>query len=178
MLMVRTARLTDPTAARRNFIFAAAALVALTAAALFPSNASAHSYNFGDSEELLEDLIEMDADDIRDLREDLIDARADVADAIEDIEEAKEEVKEVPMGAFIANIAFRTASATVSASTNIAFNKVRKELKKAEAELTDRREELGEAEFTETKGAIKMIREEITELEYALDDLQRALKAS
>lgn len=177
MLMVRTAHLTDPAAAKRNFIFAAAALIALTIAALLPNNASAHSLSFGDTEELLEDLIAMDADEIEEMRQDLIDARADIADAIKDIEEAKEDVKEVPMGAAIANIAFRTASATVSASTDMAFNKVRKELKKAEAELKDRRKELGEAEFKETQGAIQMIREELIEIEYALDDLQAALKS-
>ncbi len=159
----------------RSLSIAGAAALALAAAPL--SGASAHSFhlNIDDHEDLLEQLIELDADGIEDLRADLVEARADIAEAVEEIAEAKEEVKDVPFGGLIANIAFRVASVTVSKATESALGEVRSEMTKAERELENRRAELGEAEYAETQGAFAMVREELEHIEDALDDLKAAL---
>ena len=159
----------------RSLTIAGAATLALAAAPL--SSASAHSFHLDidDHEDLLEQLIELDAEGIEDLRADLVEARADIAEAVGEIEEAKEEVKDVPFGGLIANIAFRVASVTVSKATESALDEVRAEMTKAEAELDNRRAELGEAEYAETQGAFEMVREELEYIEDALDDLKAAL---
>lgn len=161
----------------RNTIMAGAAVLALGVAAPL-GGASAHSFhlNFDDHEDLLEQLIELDADGIEDLRDELIEARAEIGEAIYDIQEAKEEVKGVPFGGMIARIAFRAASATVSEASETALDEVRSEMVKAERELDNRRAELGEAEYAETQGAFVMLREEMAELEAALEELSQALK--
>lgn len=155
-----------------------AGTAALAFASFAPMTASAHSFSLSidDHEDLLEQLIELDADEIEDLREDLVDARADIAEAIGDIEEAKEEVRDAPFGGIVAKIAFRAASATVSEAVTEALSEARVELGKAEDELEVRRTDLGEAEYTETKGAITMIHEELGNIEDALVDLLSALK--
>lgn len=157
----------------------AASAAALTFAAFTPlSGASAHDIHLhlDDHEELLEQLIELDAEGIEDLRDDFAEAREDIADAIVDIQEAKEDVKEAPIGGMVANIAFRTASATVTKAAKSAFKKVHKELNQAETELDERRADVGEAEYVETSGAIAMIREELKGVEEALSELTSALK--
>ncbi len=176
MLTLRTLNLNNPRAAFRNFLLAAAALIALTAASLIPTPADAGRYHFGDADELLDDLIEMDARDIDELQADLVEARADIKEAIGDIEEAKEDVKDAPGGEAIAKVAFNIARAAVDRATGKAINKARETLNEAETILGDRRDELGEAEFHETLGAIEMIRSELIEIEYALDDLTAALR--
>ena len=159
----------------RSLTLAGAAALAMAAAPV--SGASAHSFhlNIEDHEDLLEQLIELDAEGIEDLREELIEAQADIAEAVVEIEEAKEEVKDVPFGGLIANIAFRVASVTVSKATESALDEVRREMAKAEDELDNRRAELGEAEYAETQGAFAMVREELENIEDALDDLKAAL---
>ena len=176
MLTLRALNLNSPRAAFRNFLLAAAALLALTFAALVPSQANAHKFHLGDADELLEDLIEMDARDIKELQADLADARADIKDAISDIEEAKRDLKDAPGGEAIAKVAFKVASAAVDKATGKAINEARQTLDEAEALLEDRRDDIGEAEFQETLGAIGMIRSELIEIEYALDDLTSALR--
>ncbi len=176
MLSLRALNLNNPSAAFRNFLLAAAALIALTVAALVPTPADAGRYHFGDAEEILDELIEMDARDIEDLRADLVDARADINDAIGDIEEAKEEVKDAPGGEAIANVAFNIARAAVDRATGKAIDKARETLIEVEALLDERREDIGEAEFRETLGAINMIRSELVEIEQALDALTDALR--
>lgn len=160
----------------RSLSLAGAATLALAAAPI--GAASAHSFhlNFDDHEDLLEQMIELDADGIEDLREDLVDAREDIADAILDIEDAKSDVKDVPFGGMVARIAFRAASATVSRATETALDDVRAEITKAESELDNRRADLGEAEYAETQGAFTMVRDELVQIEAALDDLMDALK--
>ncbi len=176
MLTLRTLNLNNPRAAFRNFLLAAAALVALTLAALIPSSANAHNFHLGDAEELLEDLIEMDARDIEELKDDLVDARADINDAIFDIEDAKEDVKDAPAGEAIAKVAFKVAGAAVDRATGKAIKEARKTLDEAETLLDEQREDVGEAEYQETLGAIAMIRSELIEIESALDDLTQALR--
>ena len=164
--------MTKLTSTARNMLCAGAAALALAAS---PASAHSYSFSFDDHEDLLEQLIALDADGIADLRSDLQEAQADVADAIEDIAEAREEVKEVPFGGLIARIAFSAAKASVSEATDIAIDEIREELNLAEEELGARRNDLGEAEFNETSGAIAMIQEELDGLEAVLDELVEAL---
>ena len=175
MLTIRTPNLNDPSAAFRNFLLATAALFALTVAALAPSQANAHRLNIGDAEEVLDELIEMDAKDIEDLEADLVEARSEIKNAIHEIEDAKDDVKDTPVGAAIAKIAFKVASTAVDRATGKAINEARKTLDEVEAQLHDQRDEIGETEFQETLGAVRMIRDELTEIELALDDLTDAL---
>ncbi|MHA7872750.1 MAG: hypothetical protein ACX939_10400, partial [Hyphococcus sp.] len=143
-----------------------------------PAGASAASFslNIDDHEDLLEQLIELDADDIAEMRDDFAEARADIAEAIRDIEDAKDDVKGVPFGGMIARIAFRAASATVSETTETALDEVRSEMAKAERELDNRRADLGEAEYEETRGAFAMLHEELAALQAAIDALADALR--
>jgi len=161
---------------RKSVIAGAAALSLGVLAPL--GGASAHSFHlsFDDHEDLLEQLIELDADGIEDLRDELVEARAEIGEAIYEIEEAKEDVKGVPFGGMIARIAFRAASATVSGASETALDEVRSEMAKAERELDNRRSELGEAEYAETQSAFVMLYEEMAELEAALNELSLALK--
>lgn len=176
MLTIRTLNLNDPRAAFRNFMLAAGATIALIIAALAPTPADARNFHIGDADELLDELIEMDASDIAELQADLVEARDDIEEAISEIAEAKEEVKDTVIGAAIANAAFNVAQVAVDRATGMAITKARKALDEAEAMLSDRRDDLGDAEFHETRGAIDMIRSELIELEYSLDALSAALR--
>ena len=131
--------------------------------------------NFSD-DDFLQDLIDLDADDIADLRDEFADAREEVLDAIQDIEEAREDVKGVPGGGVILKIAFGVASKTVSAATSEAFDEVRDALSEAEDELQDKREEVGEDEYDETSKAISVIRAGIADIEGALAELTAAMR--
>lgn len=176
MMTIRTANLNNRHAGLHNCAIAAAGLIALTLAAFAPGNSHARSFHIESPEDLLEELIAMDARDIDELQGDLQDARKDIADAILDIEDAKEDVRDVPGGRAIARVAMRTASAAVSSATGEALSEAWDALNSAEAMLSDQRDEVGEAEFRETQGAIDMIRGELEEIEYALDSLMTALR--
>lgn len=176
MLTIRTLNLNNPQAALRNFLLAAAATLSLIAASLVPTTADAKRYHIGDPGALLDELIDMDAGDIADLKADLVDARNDITDAIGDIAEAKEDIAEAPMGETIGNIAFSIARSAVDRATGKALNEARETLDDAEAILATRRDDIGEDEFEETRGAITMIRRELIEIEYALDALTTALR--
>ncbi len=166
----------------RSLILAGAAVFTFAAAA--PTAAIAHDsaisfdgFSFDDDKDLLEQLIELDADDIDELREEMAEAREEIADAILEIEEAREEARGAPGGGAIINVALNTASAVVTRTTNKAFKEVEKELARAERELADARETVGEAEFAETTMAISVIREEIEEIKVSLSELTAAMKA-
>lgn len=176
MLTIRTLDLNNPRAAFRNFLLAAAATIALIVAALVPTPADAGRLHIDNADELLDELIEMDAGDIEDLQADLVEARADIEEAVSDIAEAKEDVRESAMGAAIANVAFNVAQVAVDRATGMAVNKARKALNEAEVLLNARRDSLGEAEYQETRGAISMIRNELTDIESALEALAKALR--
>ncbi len=178
MVTLRTINLNDPNAGFRNCALALAALAALTVAAFLPTDASAGRYHIDDPDDLVEELINMDANDIADLRDDLIDARADIREAIEEVADAKEDVKEAPGGEAISRVAFRVASAAVSRATGAALAEARDTLDDAELILAERRSDIGDAEFAETQGAIDMIRTELGEIESVLDELLAALRES
>ena len=159
-----------------------AAVFAVAVAA--PNAASAHNdgisingLSFGDDEDVLQQLIDMDADDIEELREEMADAREDIADAILDIEEAREEVKEAPGGAVIMKIALGTASKVVTKATGKVFDEVLTEISAAAEELETVRDEIGDEEYAETRLAISVLREEIASLEDAISELTAAMRA-
>lgn len=176
MLTIRTMNLNNPRARLRNCALAVAALIALTIAALIPTRADAHNFRIDKPEDLLEELIELDADEIAELREDLIEAQDDINDAIFDIEDAKKDIRDVPAGGAIARVAFKAASAAVDGAAGRAIGKAQKTLEEAESLLSERRDEVGEAEYKETKDAIIMIRRELAQIEDSLDDLLAAMR--
>ncbi len=178
---LQTARVHDPRPAIEKLFMVGAAIFAVAAAA--PNAAQAHGdnisingLNFGDDEDLLEQLIDLDADDIEDIRHEMADAREEIAEAIIEIEDAREEIKEAPGGAVIAKIALSTASAVVTKTTGKIFEEIKADLNDAADELETLRGKLSDAEYDETKMAISMLREEIAELETALSDLTDAMR--
>ncbi len=153
------------------------AIAAPTTAAAYDANISFDGFSLNDDEDLLEQLIELDADDIAELREEMAEARAEIRDAVAEIEEAREEVKSAPGGAVIMKVALKTASTVVTTTANRVFKKVARELDRVERELADTRESVGEAEFAETTLLISVIREEMEEIKAALVELTDAMRA-
>ena len=130
--------------------------------------------NIGD-EDLLEELIELDAEGIDELREEFADAREDIADAIADIEEAREDVKDAPGAKMVLKVAFASARVVSSAAINEALREVRSAIDDAEVEL--KTADVSDEERVETQGAIDMLRTELDSLEASLDELVDALRA-
>lgn len=165
----------------KNLIIIGAAAFAVCAAAPTAALAGDRSISINgwdfDDEDLLERLIEMDADDIADLREEMAEAREEIADAILEIEDARKEARSAPGGEAIIKIALDAAEAVVSETTRAAFAEVRRELDRAARELSDIRGEISAEEFAETREAIAVIREELSSIEAALADLSAAMKA-
>lgn len=164
----------------QKFLIAGAAAFALA----IPATANAGSMNvsfdgldFDDDEDVLEQLIELDADDIDEIREEMADARQDIAEAIIEIEEARLEASDVPGGGAIVSAALKTASVIVSKAANEAFDEVEEELDDAERELDAVKSDLADGEYAETTMAIGVIREEIASMREALSDLVSAMRA-
>ena len=157
-------------------IFAVAA-AAPSAAYARSSHISIEGLNFGDDEDLLEQLIEMDPDDIEDLRDEMADARDEIADAILEIEDAREEAREAPGGAVLMKIALGTASTVVTKATGKVFKEVKADLDEAADELETVKDQIGAAEYRETKMAIAVVREELAKLEASLAELTDAMRA-
>ncbi|MFQ5563907.1 MAG: hypothetical protein ACE5FO_10110 [Parvularculaceae bacterium] len=165
-----------------GLIVASAAFLAVSAGA--PATAAAHDLTisaldieFGDSEDLLEQLIELDADDIQELREEMAEALEEIDDAMDEIEDAREEAKSAPGGGAILKVAFGAASVAITESVDKAFEKVRSELDTAEGRLSEMKSTLGPEEFAETQEAIGVIRAGLADIEAALDELVAALNA-
>ncbi len=133
-------------------------------------------FDIGD-EDLLEKLIEMDAEDIAELRADMAEARADIKEAIREIEKARREAEGSPESKAIIVGALAAAAESVSSSTKGVFQQVRDELDRAERELNDAKAGVSAEEFAETSGVIALLREELSEVELALADLIDAMKA-
>ncbi|MBT8471312.1 MAG: hypothetical protein HKN14_02025 [Marinicaulis sp.] len=172
----------QPISAMTKGLFAAgAALFAMTLAPVANAHGgdgfTINGFNFGDdTEDLLEKLIELDADEIEEIRIDLADAREDVLDAISDVEEAKEEASDVPGGGAIVKIAIGIAAGAVVESTDEIFEELRVSLNDASKELVERRSEVGEAEFDETNNAISVMLSGIAGIEDAIDTLVAAMR--
>lgn len=131
--------------------------------------------DIGKDGDLLKQLIEMDADDIEDMRADFAEARADIKEAIGDIAEARKDVKGVPGGGVILKIAFATARSSASVAIDEALAEARKEVSRAEREL--KTADVSANERAETGVAISTLREELDSLEAALEELIEALRA-
>ncbi|MEQ8936269.1 MAG: hypothetical protein RIE56_10815 [Amphiplicatus sp.] len=153
----------------RTAAFAGAAALCLAAPA------HARDFDWDDEEDFLEDLIEMDAEDIAEMRSELAEARADIADGIRDIEEAKKEAAAQPMSGAFVKAAFAAASAGVSAGVD-GLDEAFKAIDRAEATLKERRAELGEAEYRETSDALAMLRTELAGIQAGLEDLAAEMK--
>ena len=160
----------------RNALIAGAAVFSLGLAA----PATAHDFDFdmdiGDDEEFLEQLIELDANDIEDIRTDMAEAREDIREAIGEIEEARAEASETPGAGVIVSAALKTARVVVSATVNRALNKVDAALTRAEGGLNDTRASISADEYAETLLAISVIREELIGVQDALAELLDAMK--
>ncbi len=137
-------------------------------------NISFDDLDFGE-EDFLQKLIEMDADDIADMRAEMADARAEIRDAIGEIEDARAEAEANPETRSVIEAALAAASAAVTSATNSAFEKVRAELDEAEIELATT--DVSAEEMTETQGAIAAVREELAGIEAAVGELVAAMKA-
>jgi DNA repair exonuclease SbcCD ATPase subunit len=157
-----------------GFFIAGAAAMGLALAT--PAAAHTHVLNFGDDEDLLEKLIEMDAEDIQDMREEFADAREDIKDAIGDVEEAREEARQAPGGGAIVKIAFTAARAATSGAVKTALSEVRDAVDDAEHDLAAMND-ISDEERVETQQAIDVLREELASLEVALEELLDALDA-
>lgn len=152
-----------------------AALAAAGLALSAPAEARDLNITIGKDGDLLEKLIEMDADDIADMREEFADARNDIDDAISDIADARAEAKAAPGGAFFLKIAFAAASAATDASVNSALDEVQTELDRAEREL--KTADVSAEERLETQEAIETLRDELATLRVKLDELIDSMRA-
>lgn len=132
--------------------------------------------NFDDDREFFEQLVDLDADEIAEIREEMADARAEIADAIAEIADAREEVRSTPGAGAVLRTALGAASAIVEHAVKEAFDEVEAELVVAEGRLEDERSALGEDEYAETKQAIDVIRTEIASLDVAIDELIDAMR--
>jgi chromosome segregation ATPase len=128
-------------------------------------------------EDFLEQLIEMDAEDIAELRADMAEARGDIREAIGEIEEARREAESSPESKAIIATALAAASESVSESTKGVFDQVRSELDRAERELKDGKADISAEEFAETTEVIAALRDELSGVELALGELIDAMKA-
>ena len=129
-----------------------------------------------EEKELLEQLIDLDADEIADMRAEIADARAEIQDAIAEIEEAREEAASEPGGRAIVDAALKAAGATVAETTKMALHEARAEIDEAERQLVEAKDRLSAEEVAETQGAIDALREELEGLEEALGELATAMK--
>jgi predicted nucleic acid-binding Zn-ribbon protein len=158
------------------------ALIALAGAFLVSSAAVAGEkkdrevlIDIGGDGDLLQDLIDMDAADIEEMRNEFAEARADIREAISDIEEAREDAKGVPGGGVILKIAFATARSSASVAIDKALGEAREEIDRAARDL--KTSDVSADERAETQLAISTLRDELGSLEVALEDLIEALKA-
>ncbi len=128
----------------------------------------------GEDGDLLEQLIELDAKGIEDLRADFADARHEINDAIDEIEDARADLRGVPGARFIVRMAFAAAAEATAEASEEAFADAFEEVDRAEDGL--RAAKVSAEERTETQGAIEMIRDELGGLQESLDRLSAALK--
>ena len=174
-------KLTQHNTVRAVLVSGAAALglaFAAPAAASDFGNISFNGINVDiNSEDFLQRLIDMDAEDIAELRAEMADARADIKDAIADIDEAREEASQTPEAKAIFAAALAAASSSVSSATDDVFDEVRTALDRAETELNDGKIAISAEEDAETRMVIATLREELTSIETALGELVAAMKA-
>jgi uncharacterized membrane protein len=167
---------------RKNGLMMTAA-AALAVGLMFATPAAAHdhddhdhnfSINLSDDGDLLEKLIELDADGIEDMRADIAEARDDIADAMDDIEDAREEASEAPGGRFVLRIAFAIARGVTAGAVEEALEEVREELDDAERTLPTM--DISDEEKVETQYAIDVLRSDLEGLEESLQELVEAMR--
>lgn len=121
-------------------------------------------------EDLLEQLIALDAEGIADMHADMAEALGDIDEAIEEIREARDEInEEAGFARVIVKVAFATARATAKTAINEAMKDAREEVDEAEAKL--KTADVSADERVETQGAIDGLRGDLKELEAALQRL-------
>lgn len=134
------------------------------------------SVHFDIDEDLLPQIVELDADEIEDLRVELADAREDISDAIADVDEAREDTKGIPGAGVIVKIAMSFAARVADETVSEVFGELRSELSVAETELKNTSDDYSAQEYQETLGAIKMMKSELTSIDHALEDLFEAMR--
>lgn len=169
-------------AAKALLISGAAALglafAAPAASAVEIGDISFNDFNFDiNSDDFLQNLIDMDAEDIAELRAEMADARAEIKDAIAEIEEARKEAGDQPEAKAVLAAALQAASASIIESTDGVFKQVHDALDRAESELVSGKVEVSAEEVTETKLVIAALREELGGVQAALGELAAAMKA-
>lgn len=169
---MRTSSLSKPIAA----VCAAAGMILVSPAAFAGDKGGREVViDIGEDGDLLEQLIAMDAAEIEEMRDEFAKARAEIKEAIGDIDEARKEVKGVPGGGVILKIAFATARSTASLAIDEALADARTEVDRAESEL--KAAKVSDGERDETQVAISTLREELDDLQIALEELIEALRA-
>ena len=167
----------------KKILFAAITATFLTVPAISPAVAhdtsdplSFAGFDFTNPDRILDKLIELDQDDIKALETDLSDASTDILDAIDDIEDAREELRDLPGAGIFFSIAVGVAKQSVSFASEEALTRAEDVLVNVEGLLTERRNDVGEAEFVETSGAIDVLRVGLTDFRYAIDALIEAME--
>jgi len=154
------------------------AVAAPAASAHDLGNIAVNGFSFDfDGEDLLQSLIEMDAEDIAEMRAEFAEARVEIRDAIGEIDDARAEAEKSDEAKSILAVALSEASESVEETVQTAFAEVRTELDRAESELSEMRSTLDDAEFNETKDLIAFLRSELVEFEAAIGELVAAMKA-
>lgn len=125
--------------------------------------------------DILDELVDLDADEIADLQEEFADARAEIEEAIDEIEDARAEMDDVPGGGLILKIAFGAAQIATEAVVAEVMAEVRADIDEAEDQLGVADLDAGERE--ETQDAIDALRDELDALEASLDELMDALES-
>ncbi len=175
---------TDKTKAHSIFGALSIGAAALILSVASPANAEVNfnhvsfdSFSFDEDEDFLEQLIELDADDIEDVREEMAEASVEIRDAITEIDDAREEVKAAPGGSAILEAALAIASSFAEKAMDEGFAEATTELDRVEDELHGMENELSAEEYAETQLAIDTIRSEMAEIEVALGELLETMKA-
>ena len=135
---------------------------------------SLEDLDFGD-EDFLQQLIDMDADDIANMRAEMAEARAEIREAIGEVEAARAEAAANPETKPVVIAALEAASAAVVTATKTVFEEIRTELDDAETDLAAA--DISAEEMSETKAAIAALREELAGIEDALGELVAAMRA-
>ena len=152
-------------------MIAAAAL----AFAVSPAAAAERNFDFGDDKEMLAELIELDADDIAEMRAELAEARIEIEDAIAEIAAERAAIEDQPVFArAIMKIAFGFAGARIDNEALEAFDEALAALAEADTEL--KLADVSDQERAETQAAIDLLQAELPALRALLERLGDALR--
>jgi hypothetical protein len=151
------------------------AAVAFSFAAANPAFAADRNYEFVDNEEMLAELIELDADDIAEMRDELAEARVEIEEAIAEISAERAAIEDQPVFArAIMKIAFGFAGARIENEGLEAFDEALAALGEADAEL--KLAAVSDEERAETQAAIDLLQTELPALRDLLARLGEAMR--